>query len=73
MPHVPVNEEPGIILIRASPLARNKNILDAVESLIGPDILLFGASLFSKKARDVRFVSRNGLPRVRVSDATFRS
>jgi len=38
-------------------LARNKNILDAVESLIGPDILLFGASLFSKKARDVRFVS----------------
>ena len=38
-------------------LARNKNILDAVESLIGPDILLFGASMFSKKARDVRFVS----------------
>jgi non-haem Fe2+, alpha-ketoglutarate-dependent halogenase len=38
-------------------LARNKNILDAVESLIGADILLFGASMFSKKARDVRFVS----------------
>ena len=38
-------------------LARNTNILDAVESLIGPDILLFGASMFSKKARDVRFVS----------------
>jgi non-heme Fe2+,alpha-ketoglutarate-dependent halogenase len=38
-------------------LARNKNILDAVESLIGPDILLFGTSMFSKKARDVRFVS----------------
>ena len=38
-------------------LARNKNIVDAVESLIGPDILLFGASMFSKKARDVRFVS----------------
>jgi non-haem Fe2+, alpha-ketoglutarate-dependent halogenase len=38
-------------------LARNNNILDAVESLIGPDILLFGASMFSKKARDVRFVS----------------
>jgi non-heme Fe2+,alpha-ketoglutarate-dependent halogenase len=38
-------------------LARNKSILDAVESLIGPDILLFGASMFSKKARDVRFVS----------------
>jgi non-haem Fe2+, alpha-ketoglutarate-dependent halogenase len=38
-------------------LARNKNIVDAVESLIGSDILLFGASMFSKKARDVRFVS----------------
>jgi non-haem Fe2+, alpha-ketoglutarate-dependent halogenase len=38
-------------------LARNKNILDAVESVIGPDILLFGTSMFSKKARDVRFVS----------------
>ena len=38
-------------------LASNKSILDAVESLIGPDILLFGASMFSKKARDVRFVS----------------
>ena len=38
-------------------LARNEAILDAVESLIGPDILLFGTSLFSKKARDPRFVS----------------
>jgi ectoine hydroxylase-related dioxygenase (phytanoyl-CoA dioxygenase family) len=38
-------------------LARNKNILDAVESVIGPDILLFGTSMFSKKARDIRFVS----------------
>lgn len=38
-------------------LARNSNILDAVESLLGPDILLFGASVFSKKANDTRFVS----------------
>jgi non-heme Fe2+,alpha-ketoglutarate-dependent halogenase len=38
-------------------LARNKNILDAVESVVGPDILLFGTSMFSKKARDIRFVS----------------
>lgn len=38
-------------------LARNKNILDAVESLIGPDVMLFGTSMFSKKARDARFVS----------------
>ncbi len=38
-------------------LARNPKILDAVESVIGPDILLFGASVFSKKAHDERFVS----------------
>ena len=38
-------------------LARNEAILNAVESLIGADILLFGASLFSKKGNDPRFVS----------------
>ncbi len=38
-------------------LARNEAILDAVESLVGPDILLFGASLFAKKGNDSRFVS----------------
>ncbi len=30
-------------------LARNPNILNAVESIIGPNILLFGASMFSKR------------------------
>ncbi|MBP0496132.1 phytanoyl-CoA dioxygenase family protein [Pararoseomonas indoligenes] len=38
-------------------LGRNPRILDAVESLIGPDILLFGASVFAKRANDTRFVS----------------
>ncbi len=38
-------------------LAKNKAILDAVESLIGPDILLFGSSLFAKRQNDKRFVS----------------
>ena len=38
-------------------LARNEAILDAVESLIGGDIMLFGTSLFSKKGNDPRFVS----------------
>ncbi len=32
-------------------------ILDAVEDLIGPDILLFGSSIFAKDARDPRYVS----------------
>ena len=38
-------------------LARGEAILDAVESLVGPDILLFGTSLFAKKGNDPRFVS----------------
>jgi len=35
-------------------IARNPNILDAVEDLIGPDIILFGASIFAKNGRDPR-------------------
>ena len=38
-------------------LGRNPHILDAVEDLIGPNILLFGASIFAKDGRDPRYVS----------------
>lgn len=38
-------------------LGRNPRILDAVEDLIGPDILLFGASIFAKAGRDRSYVS----------------
>src|SRR5258708_7538255 len=38
-------------------LARHPAILDAVEDLIGPDIMLFGASIFAKNGRDPRYVS----------------
>ena len=38
-------------------LGRNPRILDAVEDLIGPDILLFGASIFAKDPGDPRYVS----------------
>lgn len=38
-------------------LARHPAILDAVESLLGPDILLFGSSMFAKAARSSKFVS----------------
>ena len=38
-------------------LARNVRILDAVEDVIGPNILLFGASIFAKNGRDPRYVS----------------
>lgn len=38
-------------------LARNPSILDAVEGLIGPDIMLFGASIFAKAGQDGSYVS----------------
>jgi len=38
-------------------VVRNKRLLDAVEDIIGPNILCWGASFFSKKARDPRFIS----------------
>ena len=38
-------------------LARHPAIVQAVQSLIGPDVLLFGSSAFAKNARDIRFVS----------------
>ena len=38
-------------------LGRNPAVLDAVEDLIGPDILLFGASIFAKDGKDPRYVS----------------
>ncbi len=38
-------------------IASEPNILDAIEDLIGPDILLYGASAFVKDAHDPRFVS----------------
>jgi ectoine hydroxylase-related dioxygenase (phytanoyl-CoA dioxygenase family) len=38
-------------------LGRNPRILDAVEDVLGPNILLFGASIFAKDGRDPRYVS----------------
>lgn len=38
-------------------LAKKPAILDAVEDIIGPNIMLFGASIFAKNGRDPRYVS----------------
>ncbi len=38
-------------------VVRNERLLNAVEDLIGPNILCWGASFFSKKAHDPRFIS----------------
>ena len=40
-----------------SDLVRHPKILDAVEDVIGPNILCWGTSFFQKNARDPRFVS----------------
>lgn len=38
-------------------VVRHPKLLDAVEDLIGPDVLCWGASFFAKKAHDPRYVS----------------
>lgn len=38
-------------------VVRAPRLLDAVEDLIGPDVLCWGASFFAKKAHDPRYVS----------------
>ncbi len=38
-------------------VVRNEKILDAIEDVIGPDILCWGASFFCKPAHDDRYVS----------------
>lgn len=38
-------------------VVRHPRLLDAVEDLIGPDILCWGSSFFTKKAHDPRFIS----------------
>ena len=38
-------------------LIHHPKMLDAIEDLIGPNILVWGSSFFTKKARDPRFIS----------------
>ena len=38
-------------------IIRNENLLDAVEDIIGPNILCWGSSFFAKKAHDPRYMS----------------
>ena len=38
-------------------IIRNEKLLDAVEDVIGPNILCWGSSFFSKNARDPRYIS----------------
>jgi non-haem Fe2+, alpha-ketoglutarate-dependent halogenase len=47
----------NLLLTWVDEIARNPNILDAVESIIGPNILVWGTSFFIKERRKPSFVS----------------
>ena len=52
-----VRYKPHILLPFLNNLIRNSNILDAVEDIIGPNILCWASSFFNKDARDPSYVS----------------
>lgn len=51
------NQRPHILFPWLADLIRHNAILDAVEDLIGPDILVWGSGFFHKPAGDPAFVS----------------
>ncbi len=50
-------QKPHLLLTWLSDLVRLPSILDAVEDILGPDILVHSASFFTKEAGDASFVS----------------
>lgn len=46
-----------LYLVWADRLIRHTGVLDAVERIVGPNILVYGTSFFIKEPQDVRFVS----------------
>jgi hypothetical protein len=53
----PLRNKPHLIFTWAAELVRHPAILDAVEDLLGPDLLCWSSSMFTKEARDPAFVS----------------
>lgn len=52
-----LNQKPHLLFPWADALVRHPAVLDAVESILGPDILCWGSQFFSKEARDPAYVS----------------
>jgi non-heme Fe2+,alpha-ketoglutarate-dependent halogenase len=52
-----VRHKPHLLFTWLSELIRHPRILDAVEGIIGPDILCWGTSFFIKEARNPSYVS----------------
>src|SRR3984885_748281 len=53
----PVRHKPHLLLTWLNDLIRHPRILDAVEDVIGPDILCWGTTFFTKEARNPGYVS----------------
>jgi non-heme Fe2+,alpha-ketoglutarate-dependent halogenase len=52
-----MRQKPHLLFTWANELARHPAILDAVEDVIGPDILVWGTTFFTKEAHSPSFVS----------------
>lgn len=52
-----VRHKPHLLFTWLNELVRHPRILDAVEDIIGPDILCWGTSFFTKEARNPSYVS----------------
>jgi hypothetical protein len=52
-----LRHKPHLLLTWLDAMIRHPGILDAVEDLIGPDILVWGSSFFIKQPHDAAFVS----------------
>ena len=52
-----VRHKPHLLFTWLNDLIRHPRILDAVEDIIGPDILCWGTSFFTKEARNPGYVS----------------
>jgi len=53
----PLRHKPHLLFTWLNDLVRHPRILDAVQDVIGPDILCWGTSFFIKNARDAGYVS----------------
>ncbi len=53
----PLRQKPHLLFTWLNDVIRHPAILDAVEDLIGPNILCWGTSFFTKEARDPSYVS----------------
>lgn len=52
-----MNQKPHLLFPWIHDVVREARVLDAVESVIGPDILCWGSQFFMKRAQDPTFVS----------------